>query len=63
MHGVREMRGGPERVVSATGDGKQSKSSQQTKGTAHAVPIVALAYECPISEEMGHLFLVVLRGG
>jgi hypothetical protein len=35
------MSGGPKRVVSATGDAKQSKSTQQNKKTAHAVPIVA----------------------
>ncbi len=41
MDGVRQMSGRSERVVSATGDARQSKSHQQHQETAHAVCIVA----------------------
>ena len=41
MDGIGQMSGGSEGVISATGNGKQSKCNQQNKRTAHAVPIVA----------------------
>ena len=41
MNGAGQMSSRPDRVVTAPGDAKQTKSNQQNDGTAHAVLIVA----------------------
>ena len=46
MHCIGQMSSRSEGVISATGNGNQSKYNRQNKKTAHAEPIVAFSPEC-----------------